>query len=194
VRYPFDELASPPLQLPGVHNRRNAAAALQACQLAGADLDLCREALTAFVGAKRRYEVLGKTSLGATVVDDYAHHPTEVAATIAAARLREPARVIAVFQPHLFSRTEQLATEFGEALAAADRSLVLPVYPARERQEDFPGVSAELIAADEHPGSFDEAAELLAGELRAADVCLVMGAGNIDELGRMLVARGEIRA
>jgi UDP-N-acetylmuramate--alanine ligase len=194
VRYPFDELASPPLQLPGVHNRRNAAAALQACELAGADPDLCRKALTAFIGAKRRYEVLGKTSSGATVVDDYAHHPTEVAATIAAARLREPARVIAVFQPHLYSRTQELASEFGAALGAADRSLVLPVYPARERQEDFPGVSAELIAADEHPGSFEDAAALLAKELRTGDLCLVMGAGNIDELGRMLVTRGEIRA
>ena len=193
VTYPFDEVDSPPLQVPGVHNRRNAVAALQACALAGADLERCRAALTAFIGAKRRYEVLGKTGSGATVVDDYAHHPTEVAATIAAARLREPARVVAVFQPHLYSRTEQLAAEFGEALAAADRSLVLPVYPARERQEDFPQVSARLIAADEHPDSFAEAAASLEAELRAGDVCLVMGAGNIDELGRMLVARGEVR-
>jgi UDP-N-acetylmuramate--alanine ligase len=125
------------------------------------------------------------------VVDDYAHHPPEVAATIAAARTQEPARLVAVFQPHLFSRTQQLATEFGRALAAADRAYVLPVYPARERQEDFPGVSSQLIAADEHPQTLEEARDRLAEELRAGDLCLVMGAGNIDDLGRMLVAGGE---
>jgi UDP-N-acetylmuramate--alanine ligase len=192
--FPFDESASPPLRVPGAHNRRNAAAALAACELAGADLARCRAALAAFSGAKRRFEELGTTASGARVVDDYAHHPTEVAATIAAARSQEPARVVAVFQPHLFSRTEQLATQFGAALAGADRSLVLPVYPARERQEDFPGVGAQLIAADEHPESFARAAQLLAGELREGDLCLVMGAGDVDELGRMLVARGEVRA
>jgi UDP-N-acetylmuramate--alanine ligase len=117
-----------------------------------------------------------------------------VSATIAAARSQAPERVIAVFQPHLFSRTQQLAAEFGAALAGADRSLVLPVYAARERQEDFPGVGAALIAADEHPESFAQAAELLAGQLRAGDLCLVMGAGNVDELGRMLVAHGEVPA
>jgi UDP-N-acetylmuramate--alanine ligase len=194
VLFPFDPAQSPPLQVPGEHNRRNAVAALAACELANADPDRCRAALSAFTGARRRFERLGTTAQGAGVVDDYAHHPTEVAATIAAARLEEPARVVAVFQPHLFSRTEQLAADFGAALAAADRCYVLPVYPARERQEDFPGVSAALIAADAHPGSFDEAAALLESELRAGDLCLVMGAGDVDGLGRMLVARGEVPA
>jgi UDP-N-acetylmuramate--alanine ligase len=194
VVFPFDEAASPPLRVPGAHNRRNAAAALAACELAGADLDRCRTALSAFTGAKRRFERLGSTASGAQVVDDYAHHPTEVAATIEAARLEQPARLVAVFQPHLFSRTQQLAPEFGAALAAADRSYVLPVYPARERQEDFPGVDAGLIAADAHPASFEAALALLREELRPGDLCLVMGAGDVDELGRMLVARGEVRA
>jgi UDP-N-acetylmuramate--alanine ligase len=194
VVFPFDAAQSPPLRVPGDHNRRNAAAALRACELAGADLDSCRAAISAFSGAKRRFEDLGTTAAGARVVDDYAHHPTEVSATIAAARSQAPERVIAVFQPHLFSRTQQLAAEFGAALAGADRSLVLPVYAAREHQEDFPGVGAALIAADEHPESFAQAAELLAGQLRAGDLCLVMGAGNVDELGRMLVARGEVPA
>jgi len=192
VTAPFEEDASLALLVPGAHNRRNAAAALRACELAGADLARCREALSRFVGAKRRFEELGTTPAGARVVDDYAHHPTEVAATIAAARSLGPARVVALFQPHLFSRTEQLAGEFGQALAAADRSYVLPVYPARERQEDFPGVSSALIAADAHPQTFAEARDLLAGDLRAGDLCLVMGAGNIDELGRMLAAGGEV--
>jgi UDP-N-acetylmuramate--alanine ligase len=193
VTYPFDAGESPPLRVPGAHNRRNAVAALRACELAGADVERCREALSRFSGAKRRFEGLGTTRTGGRVIDDYAHHPTEVAATIEAARVQEPARVVAVFQPHLFSRTQQLAKEFGEALAAADRSYVLPIYPARERQEDFPGVSSELIAADAHPQSFEEARELLMDELHAGDLCLVMGAGDVDRLGRMLVARGEPR-
>jgi UDP-N-acetylmuramate--alanine ligase len=193
VVFPFDEAASPPLRLPGAHNRRNAVAALLACELAGADGPRSREALGAFVGAKRRFEELGTTASGARVVDDYAHHPTEVAATIEAARLQEPARVIAVFQPHLYSRTRELAGPFGEALAAADRSFVLPVYAARERAEDFPGIGANLIAADAHPGSFAEAAHLLGTALREGDLCLVMGAGDVDTLGRMLVADGEVR-
>jgi UDP-N-acetylmuramate--alanine ligase len=190
---PFDDNVNLPLLVPGVHNRRNAAAALGASELAGADGLRSREALSAFVGAKRRFEELGTTPGGARVVDDYAHHPTEVAATIAAGRTQNPARVVAVFQPHLYSRTRELAAAFGEALAAADRSFVLPVYPARERPEDFPEVSARLIAADAHPDSFEDAAELLAAELRPDDLCLVMGAGDVDTLGRMLVEGGEPR-
>jgi UDP-N-acetylmuramate--alanine ligase len=189
----FDVDVDLPLRVPGEHNRRNAAAALLACELAGADGLRSREALSAFVGAKRRFEELGTTASGARVVDDYAHHPTEVAATIAAARSQNPARVVVAFQPHLFSRTRELATTFGEALAAADRSFVLPVYPARERQEDFPEVSSRLIAADAHPESFEEAARLLEAELGAGDLCLVMGAGDVDTLGRMLAGGGEPR-
>ena len=193
LTFPFDADVNLPLLVPGEHNQRNAAAALEACRLAGADPQRCREALTSFVGAKRRFEELGVTTAGARVIDDYAHHPTEVEATIEAARSQAPERVVAVFQPHLFSRTQQLADEFGEALAGADHSFVLPVYPARERQEDFPGVTAELIAADAHPRTFEEAHERLMLELRAGDLCLVMGAGDVDRLGRMLVAGGEIR-
>ena len=135
---------------------------------------------------------------GAGVVDDYAHHPTEVAATIAAARTLAPRRVVAVFQPHLFSRTQLLAREFGAALAGADVACVLDVYPARERAEDFPGVSGLLVAeavADAAKGKpvawlpgFDAAEALLRAELREGDLCLVLGAGNVDELGRRLVA------
>jgi UDP-N-acetylmuramate--alanine ligase len=190
---PFDGDPDLPLIVPGEHNRRNAAAALRACELAGADPARCREALGAFTGAKRRFDELGTTPTGARVIDDYAHHPTEVAATIAAARSQGPGRLIAVFQPHLFSRTRELARDFAAALAVADRSLVLPVYPARERAEDFPGVDSTLIAAGGHPSSFGEAASLLRAELRAGDLCLVMGAGDVDTLGRMLVEGGEPR-
>jgi UDP-N-acetylmuramate--alanine ligase len=105
---------------------------------------------------------------------------------------------VAVFQPHLYSRTRSLAREFGAALAAADLVVVLPVYPARERSEDFPGVEGNLIAAAaaDHAGgravawlpSFDDARMFLAGTLRVGDLCLTMGAGNIDVLARSLVA------
>src|SRR5206468_3442542 len=120
---------------------------LEACALAGADPAAAASALADFAGAGRRFERLGTTASGALVIDDYAHHPTEVAATIDAARTLDGAeRVWAVFQPHLFSRTALLAREFGAALARADTVAVLDVYPARERAEDFPGVTGRLLA------------------------------------------------
>ena len=132
--------------MPGEHNARNAHAALEACRLAGADPAAAAAALADFAGAGRRFERLGATPAGAEVIDDYAHHPTEVAATIDAARTLDPRRLIAVFQPHLYSRTAHLARDFGAALARADVAVVLDVYPARERAEDFPGVSGLLVA------------------------------------------------
>jgi UDP-N-acetylmuramate--alanine ligase len=188
------------LGVPGAHNARNAAAALEACALAGADPTEAVAALADFAGAGRRFQALGTTSGGARVVDDYAHHPTEVAATIDGARTQSPRRVVAVFQPHLYSRTQRLAREFGAALARADVAAVLDVYPARERAEDFPGVSGLLVAqaaADAAGGrtvlwlpSFDVAEPVLRGLLRDGDLCLVLGAGDVDELGRRLVAAG----
>jgi UDP-N-acetylmuramate--alanine ligase len=184
------------LGVPGAHNARNAAAALEACRLAGADPAAAVAALADFAGAGRRFERLGTTASGAAVVDDYAHHPTEVAATIAAARTLGARRVIAVFQPHLYSRTQRLAHEFGAALAHADVAAVLDVYPARERAEDFPGVSGLTIAdavADAAPGKtvlwlpdFDSAERVLGPRLRDGDLCLVLGAGDVDALGRRL--------
>jgi UDP-N-acetylmuramate--alanine ligase len=200
---PFAPWSGPPLAVPGEHNRRNAAAALAAGALAGAEPHELREALATFRGAGRRFEPLGVTASGARVVDDYAHHPTEVAATIAAARETEPAprRVVALFQPHLFSRTQHLAREFGAALAAADVVALVDVYPARERAEDFPGVSGLTVAehaADAAAGKpvlwlpdRDRAAHVLAPLLREGDLCLVMGAGDVDTVGRALVAGGR---
>jgi UDP-N-acetylmuramate--alanine ligase len=185
------------LAVPGVHNARNAATALAACALAGADLGAAAAALASFDGAGRRFERLGVTPAGALVVDDYAHHPTEVRATIAAARTLDPRRVVAVFQPHLFSRTRHQYREFGAALAQADLVAVLDVYPARERAEDFPGVTGRLVAAaaaDAAAGrrvawlpGFDEAEAFLRGELRDGDLLLTLGAGDVDALGRRLV-------
>jgi UDP-N-acetylmuramate--alanine ligase len=182
------------LSVPGVHNATNAAGALTACALAGVEEAAAIAAIADFPGARRRLELLGRSAAGAVLYDDYAHHPTEVAAALAAARSLRPRRLVAVFQPHLYSRTQALAREFGAALAHADLCVVLDVYPARERAEDFPGVGGRLVAnaaADAGaqvawlPG-FAEAHSYLASILRDGDLCLLMGAGNIDSLGPQL--------
>jgi UDP-N-acetylmuramate--alanine ligase len=186
------------LQVPGEHNVLNALAALAALRAAGVPLAEAAPGLAKFTGAGRRFEQHGRTASGALVYDDYAHHPTEVRATLAAARTLEPRRLVACFQPHLYSRTQMLAREFGRALALADLVVVLDVYRARERPEDFPGVDGFLIAqaaADAAGGRpvwwlprIDDAERQLRAELTEGDLLLTLGAGNVDELARMLVA------
>ena len=134
------------LQVPGEHNVLNALAALAALGAAGVPPADAAPGLAKFTGAGRRFEPHGHTAAGARIYDDYAHHPTEVRATLAAARTLEPRRLVAAFQPHLYSRTQMLARDFGRALALADLVVVLDVYRARERPEDFPDVSGFLIA------------------------------------------------
>jgi UDP-N-acetylmuramate--alanine ligase len=188
------------LQVPGEHNALNATAALEAARLAGADEALAVRSLASFGGAGRRFQLAGRSASGARVYDDYAHHPSEIAATLAGARTLDAERLIAVFQPHLYSRTRVLAGEHGAALAhGADAVVVLDVYPARERAEDHPGISGLLVAqavADAAPGkpvywlpALMDALPLLQGLLAERDVCVVMGAGDVDELARRLVAR-----
>ncbi len=185
------------LRQPGIHNAWNASAALTAAALAGADPQAAVAAMATFAGTGRRFEQTGIGPHGAVVIDDYAHHPTEVARTIEAARTRAPGRVVAVFQPHLYSRTQLLADEFGRALALADLVCVLDVYPARERAEDFPGVDGLTIAratADAGDGrtvvwlpTVDAALAALPGLLRERDLCLCMGAGDVDRVAHGLV-------
>jgi UDP-N-acetylmuramate--alanine ligase len=186
------------LQVPGGHNVLNALAALAALRAAGLPPAEAAPGLAKFTGAGRRFEEHGHTARGALVYDDYAHHPTEVRATLEAARTLEPRRLVAAFQPHLYSRTEMLARDFGRALALADLVVVLDVYRARERPEDFPGVSGFLIAqsaADEARGRpvwwlprIDDAERQLRSELTDGDLLLTLGAGNVDELARRLAA------
>lgn len=188
------------LRVPGAHNARNAAAALSVARLVGADLEAAAAGLAAFGGTARRFERLGATAGGADVYDDYAHHPGEIEASLAAARTFAPRRLIAAFQPHLYSRTRALRREFGSALAAADAVVVLDVYPAREQARDFPGVSGLIVAeaaADAAAGKpvywlpdRDSAAGVLATLAGPGDLVLVMGAGDIDAVGRALVADG----
>lgn len=193
------------LRQPGIHNAWNATAALAAAARAGADPAAAAAAMSDFAGTGRRFELAGTGPHGATIIDDYAHHPTEVARTIEAARTRGPGRVVAVFQPHLYSRTQMLADEFGRALALADLVCVLDVYPAREQAEDFPGISGLTIArsaADAGAGtdagagagptvvwlrSIATALRDLPGLLRAGDLCLCMGAGDVDAVAHGLV-------
>ena len=185
------------LAVPGAHNALNAAAALAACELAGADPERAAAAIAGYRTVRRRFSLLGRGPAGVPVYDDYAHHPTEVAATLRAARTLGPRRLVAAFQPHLYSRTQALHRPFGKALALADLPIVLDVYPARERAEDHPGVTGRLVAestaeaADGRrvawlPG-FDEAEAFLRAELRQGDLCVMLGAGSVDALGRRLV-------
>ncbi len=182
------------LTVPGEHNRSNAGAALAALELAGVDVAAAGASLASFTGAGRRFEDLG-TFNGARVVDDYAHHPTEVAATLAAARTVTDGRIVALFQPHLFSRTQAEARGFGTALAAADVAIVSGIYPARERQEDFPQVTGLLVAeaAADAGGrvawmpTLADAERHLRSIVREGDLVLTLGAGDVDSVGHALV-------
>ncbi len=172
------------LAVPGDHNRRNAGAAIAALGLAGVAREDAAAALERFTGTGRRFEVHeGEV----TIVDDYAHHPTEIAATIAAARERFPgARLRVLFQPHLYSRTRHLARELAEALAAADDVTVTDVYPAREQPVE--GVSGKLVVdalsdlgvLAAYTPTVEQGAERLARRAKPGDVLLVAGAGDVD--------------
>jgi UDP-N-acetylmuramate--alanine ligase len=180
------------LRVPGRHNVLNALAALSACRAAGLPLEEAGPALAGYAGAGRRFEPHGATPSGARVFDDYAHHPTEVRATLEAARTLEAGRLVACFQPHLFSRTRALARDFGRALALADLVVVLDVYPARERAEDFPGVTGYLVARAAAQAArgrrvlwlprMEDAEAALRAELGPRDLLLTLGAGDVDRL------------
>jgi UDP-N-acetylmuramate--alanine ligase len=182
------------LGMPGLHNLRNAAGALVAAlHIAPGKVEQALDALRRFRGVGRRFERLGEFK-GVEIVDDYAHHPSELAATLAAARQAFPSRrLVAVFQPHLFSRTAAHGTAMGEALAEADVVVVTEVYAARE--EPIPGVSGRQVAeAAERAGAdtIVEADRPAVGRrvlalLRPGDVVLTLGAGDITRVGRELV-------
>ncbi|MGH2924887.1 MAG: UDP-N-acetylmuramate--L-alanine ligase [Solirubrobacterales bacterium] len=188
------------LAVPGRHNVLNARAALAALELAGFDLAAAGDALASFPGILRRLELRGRRR-GAAIYDDYAHHPTEVSAALAALRELGPRRLIAVFQPHLYSRTKALAGRFGAALAAADEIGVLDVYPAREEPVgELAGVSGLDVAraAADHAGGrpvwwlvdAERAERALAPRLGEGDLLVTIGAGDIHLLAGALVEDG----
>jgi UDP-N-acetylmuramate--alanine ligase len=181
------------LAAPGLHNVRNALAAVTVARRFGVEWDAIAEGLASYRGVDRRFETLGEAD-GVLFVDDYAHHPTEVQATIAAARAGHPdRRLVLCFQPHLYSRTRDFAREFGAALAQADVLFLTDVYAAREKPID--GVTGEMILAHARDGRADvryvrdraEVVDAVAAELRRGDLCVTMGAGNLDAAARELL-------
>jgi UDP-N-acetylmuramate--alanine ligase len=204
----FDAGAPGPAELglavPGEHNRRNARAALAALGLAGFELGPAAEGLAGFRGVNRRLELKGSRG-PVSIYDDYAHHPTEVRAALSALREQGPSRLVAVFQPHLYSRTKALAAGFGAALALADEIVVLDVYPAREEPVgELAGVSGLQVAevAAERAGgrpvwwlpTADLARRALADRLDGhpalygkGTVLVTIGAGDVFRLGEALV-------
>lgn len=181
------------LKVPGVHNLRNAVAALAAVDALGGALEPAARALGEFQGVGRRFERLGEFG-GVAVVDDYAHHPSELAATLSAARQAFPGRrLVAVFQPHLYSRTAAHSQAMGEALAAADLVIVTEIYPARE--QPIAGVSGQqVVDAAERAGAdvrFEptrsEVGKTVYRVLKAGDVVLTLGAGDITRVAPELV-------
>ena len=182
------------LSMGGVHNLRNALAAAAVSRALGAEWAAILEALASFRGVKRRFERLGEAH-GVVVIDDYAHHPTEIEATLAAAHSMFPAaRIVAAFQPHLYSRTRDFADAFGVSLASADLAYVTDVFPAREAP--IPGITGEtVVAALERAGlrevryvaEVGALPEALLDELRPGDVLLTLGAGSIEDVGQTVL-------
>ena len=190
---PLGELS---LSVAGYHNIRNALGATAAAMHAGASFADAQAAFANFTGVDRRFQEIARTR-GISIVDDYAHHPTEVMATLSAARAAyNGQRLIAVFQPHLFSRTRDFFNEFGAALALADVVIVTDVYPARELP--IPGITGELVADAairakarrvEYLPRLEDVQALVAAEMRQGDAIIFMGAGNIDSVAHALVAQ-----
>jgi UDP-N-acetylmuramate--alanine ligase len=179
-----------PVRVPGLHNALNATGAFAAAVEAGADPALAAASLADFAGAARRFELKGEAR-GVRVFDDYAHHPTEVRAALAAARaVAGGHRVHVLFQPHLFSRTREFAAQFAEALSAADTVRVIDIYPARE--DPIPGVTSELVTAHLPAGSYASTPEAAVSALVTAaapgDIVLTVGAGDVTFQGEALLA------
>ncbi|WP_242848836.1 UDP-N-acetylmuramate--L-alanine ligase [Syntrophomonas palmitatica] len=183
------------LSIPGRHNALNATSAVAVAMEMGLDFAAVSRAIKEFHGAKRRFEVIGQEK-NITVVDDYAHHPTEIQATIEAARsYQSQGRVVVLFQPHRYSRTQLLGKQLGEALAAADLVVVTDVYSAGENK--IPGIDGSLVEkAARHAGassvycsSWQEAEKYLISEIRNNDLIITMGAGDIWKMGPQLLEK-----
>jgi UDP-N-acetylmuramate--alanine ligase len=195
VRERGEVLGEATIVSPGTHNVLNSLAAIATARHLDVAWEIIEQGLADFQGVQRRFERIGEAG-GVLVVDDYAHHPTEIEATLRAARAAHPERrLVAVFQPHLFSRTRDFSDRFGRALALADLVIVTDIYAAREAP--IPGVTGELVAAAaERSGAevryLPERATVPDGvleTLRRGDLCLTLGAGDLDRVARELVDR-----
>ncbi len=191
VRHAATDLGVVRLQVPGEHNVRNALAAIAAASVGGADFASAQRALAAFRGVQRRFQLHGEAE-GVVVLDDYAHHPTEISATMAAARTRYPGRrLVVLFQPHTYSRSAYLLEGFIDCFHDVDRLFLTDTYAARE--DPSQGLSAvDLAAQISRPGaiyvgSLDEAVNRVGAALKPGDVVITMGAGDVDRAGRLLL-------
>lgn len=181
------------LSIPGLHNVRNALAALQVGRALGLTWDEMAGALATFRGTGRRFEVKGVRD-GVTVVDDYGHHPTEIKATLAAARQQHPqARIWAVWQPHTYSRTQTLLADFATCFADADRVIVLDIYASREK-ETLGLTGASVAQAIRHHNvqfvaQIDDAAATLLSQLQPGDLLITFSAGDGNRVGEIVLKR-----
>lgn len=183
------------LRVPGKHNARNAVGALAAALELDVDLELALEGLASFSGVRRRFEVKGELKkLGVTIVDDYGHHPTEIAATLAAARtFWSKGRIVVAFQPHRYSRTQICWDQFADALKDADEIYLLDIYAAGEPA--IPGINSQELSKKifaklgkcEYVGTLDQAKRAVESGLRHGDLLITLGAGNITQLGPSLI-------
>jgi UDP-N-acetylmuramate--alanine ligase len=189
VVFDGDPLGILTLAVPGVHNVRNALAAVASGIALGTTLDGMRKGLETFTGVERRFQRIGEVG-GVTIIDDYAHHPTEIQATLQAARSAFPDhRIIAAFQPHLYTRTRDFHREFADALSRADEVFLVNLYPARE--QPIEGVTSDMIAgpmrdfgkAPRWQGPREDLASALSEEVRDGDVVITIGAGDITRTG-----------
>jgi UDP-N-acetylmuramate--alanine ligase len=193
-----EKLGRVTLPIPGIHNVKNSLAACAVASELGVPFDVIARSLQGFAGVRRRFEITGIAS-GVTVIDDYAHHPSEIRATIAAAKGAGYKRVIAVFQPHLYSRTRDFMDDFASALSQADSMVVTSIYKSRE--EPIAGISGETIVEKAKLQGFTNARfvatkeaipDMLKKELAAGDAVVVMGAGDVNEIcGPILAALGN---
>ena len=187
----LSKLTTTSLQVPGEHNVRNALVVLAAIHQLGLDVDKASQALAAYTGTGRRFDIRGEID-GITIIDDYAHHPTEIRATLAAALTRfSGRRIVAVWQPHTFSRTQALLKEFASSFSDANEVIVTEVYAAREQNNGFSAI--QVVHQMGHPNahfinSLEKVTAHLLCNLQAGDVVLVLSAGDADQISAWLLA------
>ncbi len=198
VTYKGKELGRVELGIPGLHNALNALGALAVAYCSGLPFNDCARALSTFAGAKRRFETK-YLSEKIRIIDDYGHHPTEVEATLQTAKSLNPDRLVVVFQPHRYSRTQKLASDFGKVLQAAGRVFITDIYPASEKPID--GITGQTIvdAMKEHGntkaevvGSIKQAHYAVGNALREGDTLITLGAGNVHEIGTKIARDAQV--
>ncbi len=189
-----EDLGTFSLHIPGAHNISNAVCAIAAADQLGISMEDCRKGLDAFHGAERRFQVKGKLKSGATVIDDYAHHPTEIRATLNAARNYPHQKIWCVFQPHTYTRTKALMNDFADALCLADEVVLAPIYAARET--DTLGISSDTLRQNiANRGTdawyfpdFEKIEAFLRSHAKAGDLIITTGAGDVVRVGEELLA------